>query len=142
MPRVLWSAIVVIFVTASLIGQTPEPSLYITPSDDGFEVYLAAAMVKKGVPVSVLDHEEGATYVLRAAKIETKQVGGGAKREDRDDEEDGIRGAVNPGQEEWCGEDERRDQRERPEVATRGVPNIGAPQPTRQGHPNVKGALR
>ena len=79
MPRVLWSAIVVIFVTASLIGQTPEPSLYITPSDDGFEVYLAAAMVKKGVPVSVLDHEEGATYVLRAAKIETKQVGGGAK---------------------------------------------------------------
>ena len=46
-----------------------------------------------------------------------------------------------PGQQEWYGEDERRDQRERPEVATRGGPDIGAPQPARQRHPNVEGAL-
>jgi hypothetical protein len=40
---------------------------------------LAAALVKKEVPVRVLAHEDGATYVLKAAKIETKQVGGGTK---------------------------------------------------------------
>jgi len=29
-------------------------TLYITPNDDGFEVYLAAAMTKKKVPVTVV----------------------------------------------------------------------------------------
>jgi hypothetical protein len=72
-------ALIVALVAIPVLGQQEMPSLYITPTDDGFHVYLAAAMVKKGVPVSVLDHEDGATYVLKAAKIETKQVGGGTK---------------------------------------------------------------
>jgi hypothetical protein len=78
----LMRKIVLIAVLAALtmpvIGQT-QPSMFIAPTGDGFEVYLAAAMVKKGVPLAVLDHEEGATYILKAAKIETKQVGGTAK---------------------------------------------------------------
>lgn len=36
-------------------------------------------MAKKGVPVAVPDHEDGATFTLKAAKVETKQVGGGTK---------------------------------------------------------------
>lgn len=64
---------------ATPFAQQSRPSIYIPPSGDGFEVYLAAAMVKKEVPIEVLDHEDGATYTLKAAKIETKQVGGGAK---------------------------------------------------------------
>src|SRR5262245_29810515 len=59
--------------------QTNQPTLYIAPTQDGFENYLAAAMMKKGVPVSVVDHEDGATYVLKAGKIQTKQVGGATK---------------------------------------------------------------
>jgi hypothetical protein len=55
------------------------PTLFIQPSQDGFDVYLAAAIVKKGVPVTILDHEEGAQYVLKASAVETKQVGGGTK---------------------------------------------------------------
>ena len=72
-------AVGIVLATASAGTQTEKPSLFIANSLDGFEVYLAAAMVKKEVPVRVLDHEEGATYVLKAAKIETKQVGGGTK---------------------------------------------------------------
>jgi hypothetical protein len=79
MHRLATVAAFVLLVTAPAFAQAEKPSLFITPSGDGFEVYLAAAMVKKEVPVRVLDHEDGATYVLKAAKIETKQVGGGAK---------------------------------------------------------------
>ncbi len=70
-----------------------------------------------------------------------REVGGRREREDRDHEDAGTRGASIPGQQDWYGEDERRDQRERPEVATRGGPDIGSPQPARQRRPNVQGAL-
>jgi len=72
------SVAVAALVATSAVAQPPA-SLYIPPTGDGFEVYLAAAMLKKGVPVTVLDHQDGATYVLKAAKVETKQLGGGAK---------------------------------------------------------------
>ena len=66
-------------LVVSAAGQQQVPSVYITPTGDGFEVYLAAALVKKEVPLTVLDHQEGATYTLTAAQVETKQVGGGTK---------------------------------------------------------------
>ena len=79
MRRAVLLTIVVAFLAIPAPAQQEKPSLYIPPTGDGFEVYLAAAMVKKEVPVLVLDHEEGATYALKAAKVETKQVGGGTK---------------------------------------------------------------
>jgi hypothetical protein len=72
------AAIVLCLVPVSHAQQTP-PTVYIAPTADGFEVYLGAALVKKGVPVTVLDHQEGATYVLKAAVVETQKVGGGTK---------------------------------------------------------------
>jgi hypothetical protein len=60
-------------------AQQPQQSIYISPTGDGFEVYLAAAMAKKGVPATVLDHEDGATYILKAAAVETQKVGGTSK---------------------------------------------------------------
>ena len=54
-------------------------TMYIEKGDEGFDVFLAAAMVKKNVPVTILDHEEGATYILKAAKVETTKVGTGSK---------------------------------------------------------------
>ena len=79
MMRTLLSFGFALSLTVTGLAEQRQPSLYIPPTGDGFEVYLTAAMVKKEVPVAVLDHEEGATYVLKAAKIETKQVGGGTK---------------------------------------------------------------
>jgi hypothetical protein len=61
-----------------LSAQSPAPSLYITPMDDGFEVYLTAAMHKKEVPVRVMTKSEGADFTLKVAQIEvTKETTGG-----------------------------------------------------------------
>ena len=56
------------------------PALYVAPPGRRrFEVYLAAAVHKKGVPVRVVDKEENATLILRAAPVEEKKVSTGSK---------------------------------------------------------------
>jgi hypothetical protein len=55
------------------------PAVFVAPSGDGFEVYLAAALLKKGVPVAIVEKEEAATYVLKTTHVETHQVSTGAK---------------------------------------------------------------
>jgi hypothetical protein len=54
-------------------------TLYITPTTDNFETYLAAAMVKKKVPVIVVTKEEGADLVLKASAVEIEQQSTGSK---------------------------------------------------------------
>ncbi len=56
-----------------------KPAMYVVPPGDGFEVYMAAAMIKKNVPVRVVDKEENATLILRAAPVEEKKVSTGTK---------------------------------------------------------------
>lgn len=80
MRRLAFTLAIVVSLLSVPHAQQSQSTLYIPPTGDGFEVYLAAAMMKKGVPVTVLDHEDGAKYVLRAAQVETKKVGGGSKR--------------------------------------------------------------
>src|SRR5262245_25372779 len=75
----LLSIVLALTAWTAALAQTERPTIYIAPTDQGFEVHMAAAIAKKGVPADVIDHEEGATYVLRAASIETKQVGGTSK---------------------------------------------------------------
>ena len=79
MRRIVLSACTAVLLAVPTLGQQEGPSIYITPTSDGFEVYLAAALVKKGVPVKVLDHQDGATYTLKAAQITTTTVGGSTK---------------------------------------------------------------
>jgi hypothetical protein len=62
------------FAFAFTTAAQEQPTIYIQPTDDGFETYLAAAMAKKKVPVTVLENAEGATYILKAAKVEEEQV--------------------------------------------------------------------
>ena len=71
--------IALLWSTALGQGQQTFPSLYIVPSEDGFETYLTAAMHKKDVPVQVVVSSEQADYTLAAAKIETKQESTGGK---------------------------------------------------------------
>jgi hypothetical protein len=54
-------------------------ALFITPTQDNFEVYLSAAMVKKQVPVTVVTKEENAALVLKASAVEIQQQSTGAK---------------------------------------------------------------
>ncbi len=62
--------------------QTPahgKPSVYVTPSDDGFEVYVAAALMKKDVPVTILSRPENATYTLKGSSIDVQKETGTSK---------------------------------------------------------------
>lgn len=63
--------------------QTPpasdKPTMFVKPTEDGFETYIAAAVIKKKVPVRLVTKEEGATYVLAATAIQTEKVSTGAK---------------------------------------------------------------
>lgn len=54
------------------------PSMYIE-AQNGFETYLAAAISKKKVPVDVVTDQSVATYVLKAAPVETKTESTGSK---------------------------------------------------------------
>lgn len=64
--------------TASPVFAQNFSSMHISPTEDGFEVYLSAAMHKKGVPVRVMAVADGADYTLKVAQIEvTKESTGG-----------------------------------------------------------------
>jgi hypothetical protein len=80
MKRLFAMLVVLSAVTVSMtFAQTDAPTLFITPMDDGFEVYLSAAMHKKQVPVRVMTNAEGADYVLKVAQIEVSKESTGGK---------------------------------------------------------------
>jgi predicted transcriptional regulator YdeE len=54
-------------------------SLYVTPTSDGFEVYVAAAMTKKKVPVTIVTDPAMAQFTLKASEVEVQKVSTGAK---------------------------------------------------------------
>lgn len=66
-----------------MLGQAPPalatPTLYIAPTPDQFEVYIAAAMSKKGVPVRVTTKAETADLVLQTTGVEVQKQSTGSK---------------------------------------------------------------
>jgi hypothetical protein len=80
MKRLLTFAVVLACASATVVGQpATKPAIYMAPTDDGFEVYVAAAIVKKGVPVRVVDRPDMATYTLKSAQIDIHKETTGAK---------------------------------------------------------------
>jgi hypothetical protein len=55
------------------------PTIFITPTEDNFEVYLSAAMMKKEVPVTISTKAEGADLVLQASEVEIQKQSTGSK---------------------------------------------------------------
>ena len=68
MKRLVLVLMLLALAAVATIGQTEKPTLYITPTTDGFEVYLSAAMVKKQVPVVVVTKEDGGYQAVKSAK--------------------------------------------------------------------------
>ncbi len=66
------------FVLAAQNNPTPA-TIFVQPTDDGFQTYIVAAIVKKGVPVNVVDREDLATLALSAARVEVHQESTGSK---------------------------------------------------------------
>jgi hypothetical protein len=72
-------ALLFVLLCATVANAQERPSLFITPTEDNFEVYLSAAMVKKNVPVAVVTKEEGAALVLKASAIDVQKQSTGSK---------------------------------------------------------------
>ena len=81
MKRRLFTVAIVILVCSfvSAHAQVNYKTLYITPNDDGFEVYLAAAMTKKKVPVTVVTDAAKADYTMKASDVQIQKVSTGTK---------------------------------------------------------------
>ena len=75
----------IVVLAVAVLGFTPLPAIaqgetiYITPTSDGLEVYLAAAIVKKKVPVRVSTVADNADFTLKASEVEVQKVSTGAK---------------------------------------------------------------
>jgi hypothetical protein len=67
------------FLVWSSVAHAQTPTIYIEPADDGFEVYVVAAIHKKKVPVALVDTEDKAAFTLKAAKVEVEKVSTGSK---------------------------------------------------------------
>jgi hypothetical protein len=74
--RVLLLSVLLPLLAAA--GDTAKPTIYIEPQE-GFEVYLAAAMGKKEVPVEVVTQQASATYLLKSSAIIAKKESTGSK---------------------------------------------------------------
>jgi len=73
------SALASVSITAQ-DGTRPAPvSIFVQPTDDGFQTYIIAAIVKKKVPVNLVDREELASLTLKAARVEVHEESTGAK---------------------------------------------------------------
>jgi len=80
-PRVLVSVLLVLcsLPAANLFAQSAtQPTVYIA-AENGFQTALAAAMLKKRVPLSVTTDEVKADYILKAAPVDSKDESGAGK---------------------------------------------------------------
>jgi hypothetical protein len=73
MRRLLATGLFLLFAGTPLFGQLDKPGIFIPPTGDGFDVYIAAAMVKKNVPATVVSTPKGAHLTLKAAQVEIQR---------------------------------------------------------------------
>jgi hypothetical protein len=78
----------VMFVSSAIVHadgiQTPATgaapaSIYVEPTDDGFQTYIVAAILKKKVPVNVVERAELATLTMKATSVEVHKETTGSK---------------------------------------------------------------
>jgi hypothetical protein len=68
-----------LLMQAGTVTAQDRPTLFVTPTSDNFETYLAAAIMKKQVPVLIVTRQEGASFVLKASAVEIQQQSTGSK---------------------------------------------------------------
>jgi hypothetical protein len=69
-----------LLLTLLLVAQPgTQPTIYIAPTEDNFEVFIAAAMTKKKVPVRVTKNPESADFILTTTGVEIQQQSTGSK---------------------------------------------------------------
>src|SRR2546430_6749932 len=85
MRRIVAVAAASVFLASSSISlaaqavRPPSASIFVQSTDDGFQTYIVAAIVKKKVPANLVDREELASLTLRAARVEVHEESTGSK---------------------------------------------------------------
>ena len=79
MKRLLCTALFVISATAAVIGADDRPSIFIPPTGDGFDVFVAAALAKKNVPATVVTSADRAELTLKATPVQVRKESAGMK---------------------------------------------------------------
>ncbi|HEX4346936.1 MAG TPA: hypothetical protein VHZ73_05150 [Vicinamibacterales bacterium] len=79
MKRKLAAGLVVLCASIGLTAQAVRPAIFISPTGDGFDVYIAAAIQKKNVPATVVAEPKKATLTLKAAQVEYQKESKGMK---------------------------------------------------------------
>lgn len=79
MKRLLCTALFVVCATAGVIGQDDRPSIFISPTGDGFDLFVAAALAKKNVPATVVTSADQAQFTLKATPVQVKKESTGMK---------------------------------------------------------------
>ena len=64
--------------SGKILAQSPLPTVFITSTQD-FQTALAAAMIKKEVPIVMVSKQEGSEYTLKAAAVYSKDESGAGK---------------------------------------------------------------
>ncbi len=77
--RRLLLLVCLVLVGSIAAAQSNFPTLYVQPTDDGFETYITAAILKKKVPVIVTTNAGRADYVLKAAQVDVQKETTGSK---------------------------------------------------------------
>src|SRR5690242_10200724 len=66
-------------LAAQNVGRPTPATIFVQPTDDGFQTYIVAALVKKKVPVNIVDREDLASLTLKAARVEVHEESTGSK---------------------------------------------------------------
>jgi hypothetical protein len=73
MKRLLSTVFLMICTTTSIFAGEDRPNIFIPPTGDGFEVYIAAAIAKKNVPAHVVTAADSTALTLKAAQVQVQK---------------------------------------------------------------------
>jgi hypothetical protein len=74
MKRLLIAAAVLLCAASAAVAQDLKPAIFIPPTGDGLDVYIATALAKKNVPATVAASADSAQLTLKAAPIQVRKV--------------------------------------------------------------------
>ena len=73
MRRLFSTAVFIVCATTGTIGQAARPAIFITPTGDGFDLFVAAALARKNVPATVVTSPDGAQLTLKTTPVEVQK---------------------------------------------------------------------
>jgi TolB-like protein len=73
MRRLTAAAVMLLSAASIAMAQDVKPAIFIPPTGDGFDIYIAAAMTKKSVPATVVTSADHARLTLKAAPVQVQR---------------------------------------------------------------------